>query len=79
MNLDGKQEAKVLWTLSAIKLTQPAPSVYLKRWQQRTIFGRSVYSSPETYSACWAGWKAQTNWSLPAPRLMFRFPRLIPA
>ena len=34
--LDGKQAAK----LSAIKLTQPAPSVYLKRWWQLTIFGR---------------------------------------
>jgi hypothetical protein len=25
--LDGKQAAKVLWTLSAIRLTHPAPSV----------------------------------------------------
>ncbi|MFM8716309.1 MAG: hypothetical protein ACKOHM_01305 [Spartobacteria bacterium] len=29
--LNGKQAAKVLWNLSAIKLTHPAPSVYLKK------------------------------------------------
>jgi hypothetical protein len=29
--LDAKQAAKVLWTLSAIKLTHPAPSPYLKK------------------------------------------------
>ena len=29
--LDAKQAAKVLWTLSAIRLTHPAPSVYLKK------------------------------------------------
>ena len=29
--LDAKQAAKVIWTLSAIKLTHPSPSVYLKK------------------------------------------------
>ena len=29
--LDAKQAAKVLWTLSAMKLTHPAPSLYLKK------------------------------------------------
>ena len=29
--LDAKQAAKILWTLSAMKLTHPAPSLYLKK------------------------------------------------
>ena len=38
--LDGKQAAKVLWTLSAIKLTPQHLQFTSKRWWQRTIFGR---------------------------------------
>jgi phage-related protein len=48
--LDAKQAAKVLWTLSAIKLTHPAPSVYLKRmvatddlWEVRVIFAGNIF------------------------------------
>jgi len=69
---------KVLWTLSAIKLTHPAPSVYLKKmvatddlWEVRVVFSGNIFP-------CWAGWKAWTNWSLPAPRLMPQCLGLIP-
>ena len=48
--LDGKQAAKVLWTLSAIKLTHPVPSVYLKKmvatddlWEVRVIFSGNIF------------------------------------
>jgi phage-related protein len=48
--LDAKQAAKVLWTLSAIKLTHPAPSVYLKKmvatndlWEVRVIFSGNIF------------------------------------
>ena len=48
--LDAKQAAKVLWTLSAIKLTHPAPSVYLKKmvatddlWEVRVIFAGNIF------------------------------------
>jgi phage-related protein len=48
--LDAKQAAKVLWTLSAIKLTHPSPSVYLKRmvatddlWEVRVIFAGNIF------------------------------------
>jgi phage-related protein len=47
--LDAKQAAKVLWTLSAIRLTHPAPSVYLKKmvatddlWEVRVIFAGNI-------------------------------------
>jgi len=47
--------AKVLWTLSAIKLTHPAPSVYLKKmvatddlWEVRVVFSGNIFP-------CWAG------------------------
>jgi hypothetical protein len=38
--LDAKQAAKVLWTLSAIKLTHPVASVYLKKWCRPTTSGK---------------------------------------
>lgn len=48
--LDAKQAAKVLWTLSAIKLTHPAPSLYLKKmvatddlWEARVIFAGNIF------------------------------------
>ena len=48
--LDAKQAAKVLWTLSAIKLTHPVPSVYLKKmvatddlWEVRVIFAGNIF------------------------------------
>ncbi len=51
--LDGlaaKQAAKVLWTLSAMKLTHPAPSLYLKKmvatddlWEARVIFAGNIF------------------------------------
>ena len=48
--LDAKQAAKVLWTLSAIKATHPAPSVYLKKmvstddlWEVRVIFAGNIF------------------------------------
>ena len=48
--LDAKQAGKVLWTLSAIKLTHPAPSLYLKKmvatddlWEARVIFAGNIF------------------------------------
>ena len=48
--LDAKQAAKVLWTLSAIKLTHPAPSLYLKKMvatddlcEARVIFAGNIF------------------------------------
>ena len=48
--LDAKQTAKVLWTLSAIKQTHPAPSLYLKKmvatddlWEARVIFAGNIF------------------------------------
>jgi len=48
--LDAKQAAKVLWTLSAMKLTHPAPSLYLKKmvatddlWEARVIFAGNIF------------------------------------
>ena len=48
--LDAKQAVKVLWTLSAIKLTHPAPSLYLKKmvatddlWEARVIFAGNIF------------------------------------
>lgn len=48
--IDAKQAAKVLWTLSAIKLTHPAPSVYLKKmvatndlWDVRVVFAGNIF------------------------------------
>jgi phage-related protein len=48
--LDAKQAAKALWTLSAIRLTHPAPSVYLKKmvatddlWEVRVIFAGNIF------------------------------------
>jgi phage-related protein len=48
--LDAKQAAKVLWTLSAMKLTHPAPSLYMKKmvatddlWEARVIFAGNIF------------------------------------
>ena len=48
--LDAKQATKVLWTLSAMKLTHPAPSLYLKKmvatddlWEARVIFAGNIF------------------------------------
>jgi phage-related protein len=48
--LDAKQAAKVLWTLSAIKRTHPVASVYLKKmvstndlWEVRVIFAGNIF------------------------------------
>ena len=58
--LDAKQAAKVLWTLSAIRLTHPAPSVYLKKmvatddlWEVRVIFAGNIFRL--------LGWMEGTN------------------
>ena len=48
--LNAEQAAKVLWTLSAIKLIHPTPSVHLKKmvatddlWEERVIFAGNIF------------------------------------
>ena len=48
--LNAKQAAKVIWTLSAIKLTHPTPSLYFKKmvgtedlWEVRVIFAGNIF------------------------------------
>ena len=48
--LNAEQAAKVLWTLSAIKLIHPTPSVHLKKmvatddlWEVRLIFAGNIF------------------------------------
>ena len=50
MNWMPSKTARVLWTLSAIRLTHPALSVYLKKmvatddlWEVRVIFAGNIF------------------------------------
>ena len=48
--LNAKQAAKVVWTLAAVKMTHPFPSVYLQKlihtddlWEVRVIFAGNIF------------------------------------
>jgi len=59
-SLNGKQAAKVVWTISALKATHPLPSVYLRKmtatddlWEVRVIFAGNIFRL--------LGWMEESN------------------